>query len=228
MQSAIAEARLIGDPRLTAIGLNALSLSALMLGLYEEARLTLEESVVLSTSVGDRWGLGFAYRGLGIIAQTQGEHQQAVDIFHKSLETLTDLGARHDVARVLGEMSLSNFALGNDTKAGRLWRESLRIALETGGIFIALEALSGLARLKAKQGDLEPALELFLFVLNHPASTQYTKDRIAPVRLELEAQLTTQQLEAAQIQAQAKTLEAAVDEALKQGEPYEVRPETGL
>src|SRR5512136_959703 len=131
MHSAIADWRAIGDPRLIAIVLNNLGLSALRLGQYDEARAALEESVALSISVSDRYGLGFAYRGLGIIAQAQGEHLHAVNMFHKSLDTLTELGARQDVARVLAEMGRSIFALGNDAEAGRIWRESLRISIET-------------------------------------------------------------------------------------------------
>jgi hypothetical protein len=80
---------------------------------------------LLNTSIGDRWNLGFAYRGLGLIAQALGEHVQAVDMFHKSLDTLTEVGARQDKARVLTEMSRSIFAQGNETDANRGWREAL-------------------------------------------------------------------------------------------------------
>ena len=73
-------------------------------------------------------------------------------------------------------MGRSIFALGNDAEAERIWRESLRIAVETRGTSIALEALVGLASLQAKRGDLEHALELLLIVLNHPASLQDTKN----------------------------------------------------
>ena len=207
-QTAVADLRLIGDPRITAIGLNALSLSALMVGRYDEARLALEESVALSSSVGDRWGLGFAYRGLGIIAQSQGEHQGAIDLFRKSLDTLTDLGATNDVARVLAEMSYSVFALGDHAEAGRLWRQALRLALETGGGFVAMEALAGLVRLQAAQGDIEHALQLLFFVMDNPATTQYTRDHVAPLRPELEAQLPPQQVAAARQRAQSSTLES--------------------
>jgi predicted ATPase len=158
-RSVLAEWRAIGDPRFIAIVLNNLSYSAMRLGRFDEARTTLEESVALCVSVGDRWGLGYAYRGLGIVAQTTGEHQQAIDLFHKSLDTLAELGARQDVARILAEMSRSVFALGNDAEAERLWRESLRLALETQGTFIMLEALIGIARLQAKRGEIERALE---------------------------------------------------------------------
>jgi len=216
LQSVVAEWRRIGDPRLTAIALNNLSWMAVRLGRYDEARATLEESVVLNAAIGDRWNQGFAYRGLGLIAQAQGEHLHAVDMFRRSLGTLTEVGARQDVARVLVEMSRSMFALGNDAEAERDWREALQVTMETQGTFVGLEALVGIATLKAKQGNSERALELLLIVLNHPASLHETKNRTDHLRAELEAQLTRQQVEAAQTRATAKTFEAAVEAILQQ------------
>jgi tetratricopeptide (TPR) repeat protein len=87
LQSAVADWRAIGDPRLTAFGLRILSQSALRLGRYDEAREALEESAALNSSVGDRWGLGAAYRGLGVVDQAHGKHQQAVVMFRNSLDT---------------------------------------------------------------------------------------------------------------------------------------------
>jgi tetratricopeptide (TPR) repeat protein len=218
LQSAVAEWRAIGDPRFTAFGLNILSQSALALGRYDEACAALEESVALILSVGDRWGLGSVHRGLGVVAQAKGDHTQAVDMFRKSLDTLTELGARQDAAQTLAEMGRSVFALGNDAEAVRIWRESLRIAIETRGTFIVMAALVGFASLQAKRGDKEHALELVVIVLNHSASTQETKGRAGRLHAELEAQLTRQQVEAAQVRARAKTFEAAVVEVLKQTE----------
>jgi predicted ATPase/transcriptional regulator with XRE-family HTH domain len=214
LQSAVTAWRAIGDPRLTAIALNMLSWNALALGRYDKARDALEESVALGISVGDRYGLGFAYRGLGLIAQAQGDHSEAVSLFHKSLDTLTELGARQDVARVLAEMSWSVLALGADADAGRAWREALRTAIETQGTFIALEALLGLASLQAKQGKPEFALENLMIVLNHPAGFQDTKNRAARLRIELEAKLKNQQVETALARAQVKTFETVIDEVL--------------
>jgi predicted ATPase/DNA-binding SARP family transcriptional activator len=215
LQSAVADWRLIGDPRLTAFGLRILSQSALALGRYEEARSALVESAALNRSIGDRWGLGSAYRGLGVVAQAQGKHTEAVAMFRRSLDTFTDLGGSWWVARVLAETSRSVFALGNDAEAERLCRESLRIATENGGTPVALEALAGLASLQAKRGRTEYALELLTIVLNHPAGFQETKDRAAHLRGELEPRLTSQQVDAAEARAQAKTLEAAAEEVLK-------------
>jgi hypothetical protein len=139
-------------------------------------------------------------------------------MFRKSLDTLTELGARQDAAQTLAEMGRSVFALGNDAEAVRIWRESLRIAIETRGTFIVMAALVGFASLQAKRGDKEHALELVVIVLNHSASTQETKGRAGRLHAELEAQLTRQQVEAAQVRAQSKTFEAAVVEVLKQTE----------
>jgi len=215
LQSVMSEWRAIGDPRFTAIGLNSLYWSALRLGRYEEARAALEESVELSISVGDRWALGFAYRGLGIIAQAQGEHAKAVGMFRKGLDTFTEIGARQDVARALADMSRSVFALGNDTEAERGWRESLRTAMETRGIFIALEALVGLASLHAKHSDMEHALELLMIVLNHPVITHETRKRAAQLRVQLETKLTPSQIERIQANAEEETLESVVEKLLK-------------
>jgi predicted ATPase/DNA-binding XRE family transcriptional regulator len=214
-QTVVADWRVIGDPRFTAIGLNILSWLALKLGRFDEARAALEESITLNLSVGDRWGLAFAYRGLGLIAQVKGEHILAVDIFHKSLDMLTKLGARSDVARLLAEMSRSVFALGDEAEAERGWRESLRIANETRGAWVALEALVGIASLQAKRGECEQALELLLIVLNHPAGIQETKARAARLRTELEAQLTPLQIESIKVRAREITLESVVEDLLR-------------
>ena len=219
LQSVVADCRLIGDPRLTAFGLRILSQSAFALGRYNEARAALEESVALNGSVGDRWGLGSAYRGLGVIAQAQGEHQQAMDMFRKSLDTFTELGGSWWVARVLAEMGGSILALGNEVEAERVWRKSLHIATDIHGTPVALEALVGFASLQVQQGDMEHALELLLMALNHPASSHDTRNRAAHLRADLEAQLTRQQIEAAQTRAQAKSFETIVHEVLEEAEP---------
>ena len=136
-------------------------------------------------------------------------------MFRKSLDTLTEVGARQDVARVLVEMSRSIFALGNDAEAERGWREALHVTMETQGTFVALEALVGIATLRAKQGHFDQALELLLIVLNHPASLQDTKDRASDLRTELETQLTPTQIEAILGDAGKKTFDTVVEELLR-------------
>ena len=215
LQSAVADCRAIGDPRLTAFGLRILSQSAFTLGRHDEARLALEESAELSSTADDRWGLGSAYRGLGVVAQAQGKHQYAVVMFRKSLGTFTELGGSWWVARVLAEMSWSISVLGNEAEAEGVWRESLRIATDIHATPVALEALAGFASLETKRGDMEHALGLLLMVLSHPASFQETRNLASDLRADLEAQLTPTLIEAIQAHAGEKTFEAVVEDLLK-------------
>jgi phosphate starvation-inducible protein PhoH len=137
-----------------------------------------------------------------------------VTLFRQSLATLSELGARQDVARLLAEMGHSVLALGNEDEAKRLFYQALHIAIETHGTFIALEALVGLATLQAQQRELAQALELLLIVLQHPASIQDTKQRAEQRQHEVEAQLTKVQIEAIQARMQAKSFATVVDEIL--------------
>jgi tetratricopeptide (TPR) repeat protein len=215
LQSVVADWRLIGDPSLIAHALNFLSQSALRLGRYDEARAALDENVALNSSIDFGAGLGLSYRGLGIVAQAQGQHQQAVVMFRKSLDVYTDLGESWQAARVLGEMGWSILALGNGIEAEHTWHKALRIAADIHGMPVALEALAGFASLQAKQGDLEHALELVWMVLHHSASLEETKAHADHLRAELEAQLTPAQVEMIQTRAQEKTFEGAVADLLK-------------
>lgn len=218
LQSVVAEWRLIGDPRLIALALDFLSRSALRLGQYDQARAALEENEALNRSIGFGWGLGTAYRGLGLVAQAEGGHQRAVEMFRKSLDTFTELGGSWWVARVQADMGKSILALGKDTEAGRVWREALRLANDIHATPVALEALAGIASLHANQGDREEALALLLIVLNHSASSKKTRDLVTGQRAELEAQLASQQVEAAQARAVDRTFEEVVKEVLKQAD----------
>lgn len=215
LRNIVVEWRLIGDPRITSVALNNLSLNAVKLERYGEARAALEESISLNTSIGDRWILGFAYRGLGRIAQAQGNHAQAVEMFRKCLAMFAEVGTRQDETRILSEMCHSLLALGNDTEAERGWREVLRVTAETQSTFAALDAISGIAALKAKQGNIEQAFELALFVLNHSAAVQDTKDRAAHLRAKLESQLTQAQITTVQTQATEKAFGTVTDDLLK-------------
>jgi len=215
LQAAVAEWRAVGDPRFIAYGLNFLGQSALALGRFDEARKALEESVELNTSVGARWNLGHAFQGLGAVLQARGEHRQAADWFLKAIDTFTELGGLFYIGQCLAQMGRSLFALGNNVEAERIWRESLHIATDIHGMPVVLEALVGIASLRAKGGETQSALELLLIVLNHPACDQEIKNRASTLQAELKTQLTPAQIEALQSHAGEKTLEAFVEDLLK-------------
>jgi hypothetical protein len=88
------------------------------------------------------------------------------------------------------------------------------LATEMQSLSVALEALVGLAGVRVQEGSIEPVLELFVHVMNHPASNQRTKDRVQELRVGLAALLTPQQLQAARTRAQAQPFETVVAEIL--------------
>jgi predicted ATPase/DNA-binding XRE family transcriptional regulator len=213
-QSALEAWRKTGDLRFTAFGLYFLGVGAAAVGNYTEAHAALEESIAINTSVGDRWGLGIAYRGLGLAEQGQGKHTPAIDSFQKSLQIFTELGACWDVARVLSEMGRSTFALGNDSEAENLWRESVRLALETHGILTALESVVGLTSVQAKHGNNKIAFQFLLTCIHHPAILPQTKIRAEKLAAELKEKLSPQEIQSAQILAEANKFEDLVKELI--------------
>jgi predicted ATPase/transcriptional regulator with XRE-family HTH domain len=214
LQTALNAWREISDPRFTAFGLLALSLGMNKLQKYPEARAALEESISINESVGDRWGLGTAYRGLALVEQEQGRHEEAIEAFQKSRSILNDLGARWDEARVLGDMGRSIVALGKITDAENTWRMSIQIASEVKGTSLVLESILGFANVRAKQGNSELAYELLLVVLNHPATVQETRERAAKLSAELERRLTMQEVNSIQARIEKRDFDALVAEIL--------------
>jgi predicted ATPase/Tfp pilus assembly protein PilF/DNA-binding XRE family transcriptional regulator len=217
-QAAVEAWRKTGDLRMTAFGLNFLSLGAIALGKYDEARAALEESVEINSTVGDRWGLGISYRGLGLVAQAQGDHILAMESLQRSLQIFTEFGSRWDVARVLSELAYSTFALGNDAEAERLWRESLRIAIETQGVLTIMDALVGYASLLAKRRKFKLALPLLMISVNHPATVAETKARADVLAVKVKAQMTLEEVESARVLMENNAFETVVQRILGMAE----------
>ncbi len=215
LTEALAGAREMGDPMVIAHILSFMSPTIEALGEMAEAENFLRESLALAQEIGYRPGIGHALEGLGRLAQMTNPHE-ARTLFAASRDVYKEIGDLRNLSRVLSQQGYNSLALGDVADAQNSFIAVLRLAREGGYMPIALHALAGFASLQAKRGNTEHALELLLIVLNHPASVQDTKNRAAPLRAELEAQLTRQQVEAAQARVQAKTFEAAVDEVLKQ------------
>ena len=79
----------------------------------------------------------------------------------------------------------------------------------------ALYALMGLTALGIQQKTSQETLELVLYILQHPASAQETKDLAARLQVELEAKLPQEEIEAAQQLATSKSLDELVRQFLE-------------
>jgi len=206
----------VGSPSGLAFCLNFFSQTLYVLGEYREAQALLGESVALSTKTDDRSGLGHALNHLGLVAQTLGEYPEAHRLFRESLVVFKDIGNLWGIARALNHLGVVSWALDAYPESHHYFLEALVTAREAKAVPVAVEALVRIATVRAREGAVEQALELAAYVLQHPASSKETQDRAERLRLEFESQLTPQQVEAAQAQAQAKPFEAVVDEVLRQ------------
>jgi hypothetical protein len=80
--------------------------------------------------------------------------------------------------------------------------------LELGLAPSALLALAGVAKIRARIGQPELALELLGLALNHPACDDETRQRGEPVLAELRGGLPAEAVETALARGRAQSLEA--------------------
>lgn len=208
LHASLIKSREAGDPRLTTLIINLLTPLVIRLGRFDEASRLIHESLELDTAIGDRWGLGTAYRNLGLLAQMQGDHNNAEDKFLKSLEVFSELGARWDLARSLADLGRTLLALGDDVETERILQAAFKILAEIQGYPVALDALTTLASLRANQGHHGKAYEWLCLVLDHQATSEETRARATHLHAEVQAKLAPTQIEA----AQSATLEYVIAE----------------
>jgi predicted ATPase/DNA-binding XRE family transcriptional regulator len=194
MQEGMKIWRDVGDPHSISLGLNFLVNTQIKLGRFVEAKEAMRESIALCEQTKNRWGMGTANRYLGLATLAGGQYVEAQDYFQKSLEIFGEYFQGWDIALSLTYLGDAVRLSGNIVEARKIYLKALRIALEAHSTPIALETLLGLANLYAQTDEPERAFELSCYILNHPSSTQYTKDWASELTQETEKLLTNHQL----------------------------------
>ena len=105
-------------------------------------------------------------------------------------------------------------ALGATTEAQNDFRAALNMAYEGSWIPAALYALTGLAALELRQKVSPNILEFVCYILQHPASTQETKNLAAQLQVELTAKLSQAEIEGAYQRSALKSLDEYVHQFL--------------
>lgn len=207
----------LGDPHGTADSLITLSAAASFLGQYAQAKRWAEESLQISKTLNDCWGIGQTLRRLGLISLELGETGRAEALIRQSVSQFREIGDRPLIARALIDLGVVARGSGAHSEAKQSFLDALQTAMETQAMVIALRALAETAAIRMQEGATELALEMVTQCLQHPATIQEVRDRAERLRAELVAQLTPQQIEAAQERAQASTLESLAQEILAAG-----------
>lgn len=204
--------RQLGDWRLTVVTLNTLGYCALQLSRFGEAREFLQESLSLAHPSEDPWSVGTAYGNLGLVDLAEGNGLEAQKGLQNSIARFSDLAMLGDVAFYLTYLGDAYALQGDLGSARHHWWDAIRRAQEIESLPNILANLIRLAQMES--ADLNTAYQTALFVLDHPASWQESKNRAAALTEHLEAQLPADQRKAARSRAHRMSVDALV-EALK-------------
>jgi tetratricopeptide (TPR) repeat protein len=210
LSEALAMLRELGDPSMTAHALSYLGRALQLLGEYREAEELLQESLELSRQNGYYVAMSLALFGLGKVAFVEGWYEEAQPLFSESAHFFQEIGDTHPLSRTLYHRGLNSMALGDCVGAQNDFYTALNLAYKGGFTPATLYALTGLAALESQRKVSQETFELVLYIVQHPASTQETKDLAAQLQMELEAKLPPEQVEAAEQKRGLKSLDEFV------------------
>jgi predicted ATPase/class 3 adenylate cyclase len=209
-QEGLAIATELGDRSDMAFMLNGLGNIAIDQREYAEAEYCYREALALRRALGDRWGAAASQANLGWLAHLQRRFAEARAIYEESLGIYRAIGDQRGAALALVNLGFTVWEQGDvDASAGFLY-EALRLAMSVGATPLALEALAGVARLRAHEGHLEHAAELLGLALYHPSSSAESHIQAEPVLAAITAALPPERFAAATERGKAHELAPAV------------------
>lgn len=203
--------RQLGDRHGIAYVFNALGMAAMAQEDYGAARQYYGESLAISTRIGNRRGVAACLNNLGELARLLEEYEEAKQCYEQALAMNREIGSRLGAVLCLGNLGHLHARLGEDEVAWRYLRETLDESSAIGAIPIALDALVGAARLRAKAGQYAPAAELLGLLLSHPALKKESQEIAEPVLAILRDKLPADHLEAALARGKALELDAVIE-----------------
>jgi len=118
-----------------------------------------EQALELTVALGDRRGMAHTYFQASIIAERNGQWILARSHAERAKALYEEQDDRANVGRLLNNLGALTFLLGNSDEAVRLLKESFSIAIELGGDAEAAHAVSSLAQVHLRGGDVVRAEE---------------------------------------------------------------------
>ncbi len=147
---------------------------------------------------------------MGQLAFELGEYSDAQRWFRQSLLIMQAIHESWGTTGTLNHLGQTALALGEIDEARRLFHELLKVAGEDGLPPRQLDALVGFAQLELFDGNLQQALELLTYVIQHSAVQRETKDQAERLRAELTAKMTKEQVAQVEVIDLAQPIAALV------------------
>jgi tetratricopeptide (TPR) repeat protein len=126
---------------------------------YEAAREDIERALQLAEDANDPRTIGAAYFQASLVADREGHWVLARNYAEKARAAYEELSDRIHVGQLTNNLGGLNFLLGKTDEAIGLLKEAVSIALETGRDADAAQAVSSLAQIHLRTGNVEQAEE---------------------------------------------------------------------
>lgn len=153
--------RLSPDDRRRIIPLNSLADSVRRKGNYDLSKTHATRARELATIHDDLHGLATSLHILGIIAHSQGDYEQATNLYKQSLAIRQDSGNQSGIAASLNNLGGVAWNQGDYERATNLYQQSLAIRQQLGDQSGITDSLYNLGVIARTQGDYERAIDLY-------------------------------------------------------------------
>jgi predicted ATPase/Tfp pilus assembly protein PilF len=154
-------ARALGDPGLVGNALNNLAVALGEAGDVERASELFAEALEARRKVGDPRGEAIALGNLGVSQLREGKYDRAQETLTEAVELTRGFGDPIPLAYSIGMLGWARLLGGDVEDAEGLFRESLRMRLETGEKRFTADNLEGLGAVAAAQDRPHRAARLF-------------------------------------------------------------------
>jgi tetratricopeptide (TPR) repeat protein len=215
-QEALALARECGDAYALGYSLTTMAeVSALSKQDYESALAYAEEAIELTTKGGYRWGNSMTVFGLGFMARSLGDFEQARSRFRASLPVFIELGDKHRINMVQSELAHIERLQGHYQQASELYRETILEWQRLGHRAAIAHQLECFGFIAKAQGEVERTVRLFgaaeaLREKINIAMTPQERDEYERAIADLKSNLDEKQYTSLWAEGRSMTMEQAI------------------
>jgi tetratricopeptide (TPR) repeat protein len=124
---------------------------------YEAAREDIERALELAESLGDTQTIAHAFFQASLVAERQGQWVRARSYAERAKAIYEEIADRQSVGRMLNNLGGLTFLLGRPEQAKDYLKRAFAQALEIGATADAAQAVSSLAQVHLRTGELELA-----------------------------------------------------------------------
>lgn len=182
---------------------------------YGQAEGYWEEGLAMAQKIGDRQAMADMLNNLGYINHHHlGNLEKAERYYQESLSIGREIGHRQGATSTLSNLGHLHVLRDEHDLAWKYLREALSESTAIGVAPLTLDALVGVARLRAETGQQASAAELLGLALNHPAVEVDSAQAAETVLAGLREVLPAEELDAAVERGKTMDLDAVVAQLL--------------